>query len=307
MTVPRTRSARAFAPGHVTGVFRPDDTASDPRGRGSVGAGVVLELGAWAEAEFTPGTRPRVRVVGDGPGPYPISEDVTRRMASGLQGTVAVRLTHELPVGQGFGMSAAGALATALAVGALARRRKSHAVQVAHLADLFGGGGLGGVSAILGGGLEVRTRAGVPPWGRVLHRPFAPKLLVGIVGRPIPSPTVLRDPAALRRIARASRGWEAMADNPAPEPLLRWSERFTDRAGLASRPVVRVVRALRRHGAWASQAMFGQAFFALPRSTGGREACVEWLRRAGLPAVELGAARGGARVVAPARPHALSR
>jgi len=179
MTVSLARSTRAFAPGHVTGIFRPEVTHRDPRGRGSVGAGIVLELGAWAEARFSPGPRSRIRVVADGRGPWPISEDVARRMTPEEPGTLTVRLTHELPVGQGFGMSAAGALATALAVGALSARPTAHAVEVAHLADLFGGGGLGGVAAILGGGLEVRTRAGVPPLGRVIHRPFRPALLLG--------------------------------------------------------------------------------------------------------------------------------
>lgn len=300
MTVPRTRWARAFAPGHVTGVFRPDVTNPDTRGRGSVGAGVVLELGVWAEARYTPGARSRVHVADDGRGPYPISEDVARRMARRLSGAVTVRLTHELPVGQGFGTSAAGALATALAVGSLAGRTRREAVRVAHLADLFGGGGLGGVSSILGGGLEVRTRAGIPPWGEVLHRPFPSALLIGVVGRPIPSPTVLRSAEALGRIVRASRGWEELGRRPTPERLLRWSERFTDRAGLSPRPVTRVVRALRGRGAWAAQAMFGGSFFALPRSARAREGCVDWLRSAGLRAVELHAARAGARLVASA-------
>lgn len=299
MTGPRARRVRAFAPGHVTGIFRPDLTHRDPRGRGSVGAGVVLELGAWVEARFSPGRRSRVRVVGDGPGPWPISEDAARRMASDLRGTLTVRVTHELPVGQGFGMSAAGALATALAVGALSGRPRGRAVEVAHLADLFGGGGLGGVAAILGGGLEVRTRAGLPPIGRIVHRPFRPALLVGVVGRPIPSPSVLEDPEALRRIARASRGLERLGDRPTPERLFGLSERFTDRAGLSSPAVDRAVVALRRRDAFACQAMFGQSFFALPRSTAARTASLAWLRREGVRAVEVHAAATGARVVRP--------
>lgn len=295
----RVRVARAFAPGHVTGVFRPDLSHRDPRGRGSVGAGVVLELGVSALAEFVPGRRSRVRVVGDGPGPWPISEDVARRMASGLTGTVTVHLTHGLPVAQGFGTSAAGALATGLAVGALAGRSRAEAVQVAHLADLFGGGGLGGVSSILGGGLEVRIRPGVPPFGRIRHHPFRPALLVGVVGRPIPSPSVLNDPVALRRIARASDGWGLLGDHPTVEQFFRVSERFTDRAGLSSPAVTRAVRALRHRGAWAGQAMFGQSFFALPRTPKARARCLEWLRAEGLHAVELRAATSGARRVRP--------
>lgn len=294
MTAERPRSVRAFAPGHVTGVFRPEPDAHDPRGRGSVGAGIVLELGAWAVARFTPGRRSRVRVLGVEPGPWPISFEVARRLAPDRPGALTVRVTHELPVGQGFGMSAAGALATALAVGALAGRDRFHAVQTAHLADLFGGGGLGGVAAILEGGLEIRTRAGVPPFGAVLHRRFRPSLIVGVVGTPIPSPRVLGDPRALARIVRASRGWEGLARRPTVERFFQVSERFTDRAGLETPDVARLVGALRRRGAWACQAMFGQSFFALPRSAEARVSCLEGLRRMGGRAVEIHAAVRGA-------------
>ncbi len=220
-------------------------------------------------------------------------------MAPQEPGTLTVRLTHELPVGQGFGMSAAGALATGLAVGALSGRPRAHAVQVAHLADLFGGGGLGGVAAILGGGLEVRTRAGVPPFGHVVHRPFRPALLVGVVGRPIPSPSVLRDPAAVQRVTRAARGWEELGRHPSPERLFRLSERFTDLAGLASPAVTRTVTALRHRGASACQAMFGQSFFALPRSAAARAACIEWLSQERARAVEVRASVTGARIARP--------
>jgi pantoate kinase len=193
-------------------------------------------------------------------------------------------------------MSAAGALATALAVRALSAVPRSRAVEVAHLADLFGGGGLGGVAAILGGGLEVRTRAGVPPFGRIVHRPFRSSILVGVVGRPIPSPSVLGDPEALRRISRASRGWDQLIRGGDPAAFFRLSERFTDRAGLASPAVMRAVRALRRRGASAAQAMFGESFFALPRTDSGREACIEWLRQEGIRTVEIRAATAGARL-----------
>jgi pantoate kinase len=216
-------------------------------------------------------------------------------MARGLRGSVTVRLTHELPVGQGFGTSAAGALATALTVGALAGRSRAEAVQAAHLADLYGGGGLGGVSSILGGGLEVRLRPGIPPLGRIVHRPFRPAFLVGVVGRPIPSPSILGDPRALRRIVNASVGWERLGRHPTVEQFFRLSERFTDRAGLSSPTVRRVVRALRRRGAWAGQAMFGESFFALPRTPSARSDCLEWLRVEGVHAVEVRAAGTGAR------------
>jgi len=217
-------------------------------------------------------------------------------MAPQAPGTLTVELRHELPIGQGFGTSAAGALATALAVGSLSGQPRKKAVEVAHLADLFGGGGLGGVAAILGGGLELRTRPGIPPFGHVIHRPFSPALIIGVVGRPIPSPSVLRDGAVLRRIVAASQGWQRLGRSPTVRGFFRMSERFTDRAGLVSADVSRTVAALRRRGAFACQAMFGQSVCALPRSSRARTACFAWLRDEGIHAVELHASATGARV-----------
>lgn len=293
MAATPVRTAVAVAPGHVTGVFRTDARARDPRARGSVGAGVVLELGARATARFRTGGARRLRVSDEDGRSLPISRDVARRLFRSTEGTLTVELAHDLPVGQGFGMSAAGATATALAVASLFRIPRAHAIEVAHLADLYGGGGLGGVAAILGGGLEVRRRPGVPPFGNVVHRPFGPDLLVGTVGPPIPSPDVLGSSKLLRRIDAAHRVWEELGDRPTPEELLAASERFTDRVRLAPARLSGVLRGLRRRGAWAAQAMFGSTFFAMPQGPVERTAVVEWLQGRGLRAVELGAATRG--------------
>jgi pantoate kinase len=287
----------AFAPGHITGLFVPELGARDPRGRGSRGAGIVLELGVTAEASWDPAGPRRVTVAADVPGPLPISDEVARRLVAERAGRFTVRLTHQLPVGQGFGMSAAGAVATGLAVADLVRLPRQRALEVAHLADLFGGGGLGGVAAILGGGLEVRLRPGVPPYGRVRHRPFPRTLLVGVVGRPIPSPRILRDPRLLRRISAAAADLPTGAPGPTPVEFLSASERFTDATGLASAVLNRTLRAVRTHGGWAAQAMFGNSFFAVPRTKGARTRILVELERRGVRAVELAAATGGATVL----------
>jgi pantoate kinase len=293
------RVALAVAPGHVTGVFRPDASARDPRARGSVGAGLVLEVGVRAVARFRPAGRRRLRVTSDLGRPLPISEEAARRLFPPARGTLSVHLSHALPVGQGFGMSAAGATATALAVAAVFRVRRSRAVEVAHLADLFGGGGLGGVAAILGGGLEVRARPGVPPFGSVLHRRFLSPFFVGVVTRPIPSPEVLGRPRVLARIDAARSAWATLGDHPSPEAFFAASERFTDRVGLAPERLGAALRALRRRGAWAAQAMFGGAFFALPRTARARGEVADWLASRAIPAVEIRTGAQGARVLPP--------
>ena len=229
--------------------------------------------------------------------PLPISEDAASRLLASHRGRLSIQLSHSLPVGQGFGSSAAGATSVALATAALVGKPRRVAIQVAHLADLFGRGGLGGVAAILGGGLEVRTDPGIPPYGRVVHRPVRGSVLVGTVGPPMPTPSVLRRPRVLERIQRASDGIEEVRAHPTVEELFEQSEAFTDRVGLAPPALRDVIRGLRRRGGWAAQAMFGRTFFARPRSPRARAAMVRWLINSDVRAVELGIARSGARIL----------
>jgi len=293
MKVDIEREVRAFAPGHVTGIFAPATDARDPRGRGSRGAGIVLELGAHAEVRYRATGPRRIRVTSDTGSPVPISTDVARRLAP-ARGALTVNLRHDLPVGQGFGMSAAGATATALAVARVSGVSRQDAIATAHLADLFGGGGLGGVAAILGGGLELRRTAGIPPWGEVEHRELAVPVLVAVVGGPLPSPRFLRSDRTLARIRDAATGLDELFEDPGLEAFLAASERFTDRDGLAPRPVARLVSSLRRRGAWAAQAMFGSTVFAVPRSERARPGIVTWLLARGVHGVEVRPARRGA-------------
>ena len=291
----RERVAAAFAPSHVTGIFAPDLTPRDPRARGSVGAGLVLNVGVTAVARFRPGPRPRVVVRADATRELPISFEVARRLAAGYKGTLTVDLTHVLPIGQGFGSSAAGALATGLAITRLWHRPRSAAVETAHLADLFLGGGLGGVAAILGGGLELRTRAGVPPWGRILHAPFPYPVFVSVVGGAIPSAKLLGDPRFLARVRAAAEGGLArLAGRAEPRRFLDAAEEFTDELGLASPSLVRTIRALRSRGGRTAQAMFGHSIFVVPRNPAARRAVLRELERRGLPTLELKAGRAGA-------------
>ncbi len=289
------RVAHAFAPGHITGIFSPATEARDPRARGSRGAGIVLELGAWAEARWVPGRRPHVDLASDLERELPISGEVASRLLGPRRGTLSVRLRHELPVGQGFGMSAAGALSTALACARVLDLPAERGIEVAHLSDLYGHGGLGGVSAVLEGGWERRLTPGIPPHGRSIHRPFSRPVWIALLGPPLPSPRLLGDAKFLETVRRAATGGlRHLARRPTEGVFLSESERFSDRVGIAPPRLGRTVRSLRRSGAWSGQAMFGRSVWAVPRSRSGRSQLVRALSRLGVRAVELSASRTGA-------------
>jgi pantoate kinase len=135
----------------------------------------------------------------------------------------------------------------------------------------------------------------VPPFGSVVHKRIPGTLLVGILGDPIASPPLLRDRRFLARVDHASRGLDALLSHPSVPGFFELSEQFTDRMALAPAPLVRLLRSLRRQGAWAAQAMFGRSFFVRPRTAAARRDVLRWLQRAGVAAVELSPDRLGAR------------
>ncbi len=301
------RLGRAYAPSHVTGLVVPRTGARDPRARGSLGAGIVLDVGVAASVLWHPAARASVDLSSNVGAKLPISLDVARRLLAARPGRLTVRLEHALPVGSGFGSSASGALATALAVTAALRLPRARAVEVAHLADLFGGGGLGGVAAILGGGLELRLRPGIPPFGRSLRIPLESAVAVGTLGRPIPTRRLLSNARWLRRLARAQPFYDALLQDRTADGFWTASEGFTNAIGLASPPLRALLRGLRRRGARAAQAMFGESFLAeLPVGAPGASIRT-WLARTGVPFHEGRAAHRGARQLVAALPGGRRR
>lgn len=289
------RTATAFAPGHVTGIFSPAIRGKDPRSRGSLGVGIVLELGVRARATWRPGPRRRIDVTSPEKRELPISREVAEHLVGARTGSLHVHLIHELPIGCGLGMSAAGALATALAVSAVVGEARRHAIEIAHLADLFGGGGLGGVSAILGGGLEHRISAGVPPWGRAIHSPYPRPLMIIRDGRELPSLPWLTRADFLHRVEVSARGPLArFSADPTIERFWGESETFTRSLRLDRTYRSPLLRELRSAGIPAAQAMLGRTLFADTSDPTHRTQLRRILERRGNHAVEMQASRRGA-------------
>jgi pantoate kinase len=297
-TPPRT--AVAFAPAHVTGLFAPRLSARDPRARGSVGAGIVLDVGVTARARLESSSRPSVQLGSDVGSDLPISLDVARRLLRERPVHLVVKLRHDLPVGQGFGMSAAGALATAQAAGRVLGIPPRESIAVAHLADLFGRGGLGGVAAILGGGFEIRRRPGIPPWGSVEHARFPYPVVVGWTGAPLPSPSLLGDEALRARASRAAAaGLRRLLRAPTADRLLTESERFTDAMDLEDDRLRRVIVRLRAPDVRVGQAMFGRSFFAVGLTPAAHRRVRAAVAALGLESVTTRVSRRGAFVAPP--------
>ena len=148
---------------------------------GSRGVGIRLSLGA--RAEVVPRDDGEVIVTLDGEvSDAPVTRAVASIMAPGTGFDISI--DNDLPVSQGFGMSAAGAIAAGLAIADVAGMSRSEAFAAAHVAEVRCGGGLGDVSAIVGGrDVPIRTVAGLPPHGAVRNAGFKiPRITLAVGG-----------------------------------------------------------------------------------------------------------------------------
>jgi pantoate kinase len=187
--------ARAFCPGHLTAFFQmcPDE---DPLKAGSRGAGLCLTRGVETRVRARAASKSRLTVRLNG-----IEERAAtteRAVALYLEDPLDVRIDSEvqLPIGQGFGMSGAGAFSTLLALnGALGQPRSLETlIQLAHRAEVENRTGLGDVYPQALGGLDIRETPGAPPHGLVHRVPQEAEVVLGVLGPPTYTKAVLDNP-----------------------------------------------------------------------------------------------------------------
>jgi len=258
----------AFCPGHVTAFFEVVDDP-DPRSKGSRGAGLSLSLGVQTRARVRDAPRPSIDIL--------VNErrqktEVTRRVVEKLAGarSFEIKILSEtpLPVSQGFGVSGAAALSTALALNdALGQGLPRHElVAIAHETEVECETGLGDVVPASLGGMDLRLRPGTPDRAEVRSFPVQANLLLAVLGPEIPTRSVLRDPAKVMTINRVGRPLvDEFSRNPTFERLFDLGNRFAEETGLASRSVLEVIRASRMFGR-ATMAMLGNSVFAAGNS-----------------------------------------
>jgi pantoate kinase len=269
--------AAAFAPGHITAFFEIHDGHPDLARRGSRGAGVNLELGVLTHVRAARAPEQRIDVWLD---EVPSEAAVTKQAVRNLLGKsalhVEVRSQVQLPVSQGFGMSGAGALSTALALAKALRLPKSDAVIAAHKAEVEQRTGLGDVIAQVQGGIEVRTAPGLPPWGSCGRVMGEAELVLCVLAGPLETRAVLGDAKARERIQKAGKAaMLAFQEKPTLQGLFRVGKQFSVDSGLATLDILKAIRVVELAGGMASQSMLGHSVFAYGSEPGAIEAALK--------------------------------
>lgn len=254
----------AFCPGHVTAFFEVCEDA-DPRKKGSRGAGLALSLGVTTVARVreSPNASLEIHVNGKRTRAE-VTEAAARKVLGDRSYEVKLLSETPLPVSQGFGVSAAAALSTTLALDdaiGLGMPR-DELVALAHVAEVECGTGLGDVVPASLGGMDLRLQPGAPGHAEVKKFEVHRDLFLAVVGPELLTRSVIRDPAKVAAIDRHGGACvEAFAREPTLEKLFDLGNRFAEETGLASRAVLEVVRASRMFGR-AAMAMLGNAVFA---------------------------------------------
>ncbi|WP_292408487.1 MULTISPECIES: pantoate kinase [unclassified Methanoculleus] len=249
------RTAVAFSPGHISGYFRRVE-GNSPEVTGSIGAGMVIDEGVRSAVEEARETS--VRVVRQGrqgrasTGSPPVEYALDR-----LGVTARVTTECRLPIGAGFGLSAAALLATLTAANHLFGLGLSagEVAACAHEAEVLHRTGLGDVAASQAGGLVCRMGAGIHA---KIARFYPEEPLYAVSLGPLPTASVLSSGEAMTRIAAAypNRCPRDLAD------LCRLSREFAEKSGLIEPAVRRVLAACDASGVPASMTMLGNGVFA---------------------------------------------
>ncbi|MGI6008665.1 MAG: pantoate kinase [Methanomethylophilus sp.] len=254
----------AFCPGHITFIFRPcvDSRQSDLLKMGSMGAGVRISLGAEAVLEEIDDCSRTITVDG-AEGDFPVSRAVLNRMLPdrGLKLTVK----NAVPTGQGFGMSAAGAIAAALCAAEIKGENMNAAYVSAHIAEIVGGGGLGDVSALTcPADVPVRVKPGLPPHGEVVGTDIKlPHLALAVLGPKMNTGKVLGNVTNFMRITAAgTKGMEDFMADPTEERLFSISNEFSKGTGIEAPEVSDALAKLSQKGIRAAMCMLGNSIAA---------------------------------------------
>ena len=248
----------AFCPGHITCFFHPVKTG-DLMTSGSRGVGIKLSKGATVTLEER--NDGKIITMMDGKETDCAITKMAIREIDPERG-YDVTILNDLPVGQGFGMSAAGSIAAALCACEFTGKGLQDAFVAAHRSEIRGGGGYGDVSGITGKShFPVRSVAGLPPYGKVIDSGLKMDMSVAILGGPLNTGDTLADEKISARIQEmGSRFVTDFIASPSFDSLFRYSEEFSESIGIETPEITSSLAELRKEGN-AGMCMLGHSIY----------------------------------------------
>jgi len=267
------RRAEAFCPAGISSFFEICDT--DATGRrltnleriGSRGGGFRIGRGVRARVSVSHSDKSRidVRINSRRSDANTTRTALTRLLElSSSKYDVRVEVTTQVPIAAGFGTSAAGTLASCLALADLTKIpvTLNELGRITHVAEVLNKTGLGTTSALLHGGFGLVVEPGAPGIGRV-DRLLFPKdhSIICIYFAPILTSDALRQGSVADHVNPPGRkALAAIKERPELSTFLSAARRFSQAAGFSTSETREAIDVLLANGAaGAAQNMIGEA------------------------------------------------
>ncbi|HJJ57214.1 MAG TPA: GHMP kinase [Methanocorpusculum sp.] len=247
------RVVRAFAPGHISGYFKRID-GNSPRETGSIGAGIVIDKGVSVILKKSSETRITLKNS---------TEDswLVKDVLDSLEITADVTVDAEMPIGAGFGMSAAGLLALYHAANELFSLGLSsdEISEKAHEFEVIHGTGLGDVAAASKSGVIIRTKPGVNGISKQIH---SNEQIYALTFGKIATPDVIGSKEKMQAVSRA---FPDTIPNTLDD-LMNNSRSFAEKSGLLTERLKSILKNCDDEGVLASMTMLGDGIFAIGKN-----------------------------------------
>jgi len=272
--------ARAFSPAGISSFFEICDVS--PSGEkildlekvGARGGGFAIKKGVWTSVSVSKSKGDNIQVFINGK--LAPEAETSKEVANALiraKGEddgykVVIRHKVEIPVGAGFGSSAAGALGVAFALNKALDLNLTYSQlgRIAHVAEVKCQTGLGTVGPLMLGGCVVTIEPGAPGYA-LLDRIPVPRdhmIVAGVFGS-IPTKKILSSPGRRKAVKKWGRKTlEEILAKPSPKNFLRCCKSFAEKTGFMTPRVKRLIELAENAGAvGAAQNMVGEAVHAL--------------------------------------------
>ena len=272
------KTAKAFSPAGISSFFEicdktPDGkTISDLERVGARGGGFVINKGVHTQVEILEAKNTSIKVYINGKlaPEAETSRTVAETLLAKIEEKRRVKISHkvEVPIGAGFGSSAAGALGVALALSeALDLKLTCNQLgKIAHAAEVKCKTGLGTVGPIMLGGCILTVEPGAPGIGIIDRLPLSSAYSV-VTGTfdSVSTKQVLSSPETRENVNRWGRKTlEAIMEEPSVENFLVCCLDFAEKTGFMTSRTKKLVKLAEKAGAVGSaQNMVGEAIHAL--------------------------------------------
>ncbi|WP_338099105.1 pantoate kinase [Methanolapillus africanus] len=260
-----------FCPGHITGFFQICNH-DDPHQKGSIGCGIALDKGLLTTVNVSAN---KTEVILNGkkePGETTLAvvSEMKKRaeMKYNRSFEFSISGVSDFPPGSGFGISAAGALGAAFAINESLNLGLSRddLVEMAHVAEVKAGSGLGDVAGESLGGLVLREKPGGAQFGKFYKIPAPEKKVFCLVMGELSTKDVISNPEHIKAINDAGKkAMENFRKTKTIESFMKESFNFTNQIGLLSSHARKAIDAVDENMGMAAQAMLGNTVFAMTK------------------------------------------